>query len=418
MAAGARIDTNLARVVIARFVSRSGGEAAFFVGIWGFAAFEFDADPAGLALLMGGLGVSSLIGSALAGVLVDRFDPRRVLIVGEVLFVPAALSITLAGSLLQLTLLASLLGLVGAPVFTAIAAIAPYLTDDEQQLVRANSALEAAGTAAFVVGPALGAVIVRFWSIDWIFVLDAATSLVGAALIMTVKVKALAHREQRGGLAEVREGFRFSYRSRQLRLYVLLGTVAWILYGTFSALEPLYFRDVVGTGPEALGWINALFGLGMVGGATWLSRLPSGFTSARTAVALVALNGLGAVIYAGTSSLVVVATGAAVWGTIIGLFTPMHRTLVHLNSPEGMIGRITGTLQVHVETAHLLPLVIVPALAARFGVQAVMLGAAAVLVLISAAVQGEARAVDRLRTVPVPPPGPLEVADEPISPNP
>ena len=72
-------DRDVRRVVLARFISRSGGEAAFFVGIWGKAAFELDATAAGVASIMAALGVASLIGSAIAGVLVDRFDPRRVL---------------------------------------------------------------------------------------------------------------------------------------------------------------------------------------------------------------------------------------------------------------------------------------------------------------------------------------------------
>ena len=52
------------RVALARFISRSGGEAAFFVGIWGKASFEFNATPTELAWVMAALGVASLIGSA------------------------------------------------------------------------------------------------------------------------------------------------------------------------------------------------------------------------------------------------------------------------------------------------------------------------------------------------------------------
>src|SRR5215210_8863240 len=88
-------DSNTGRVVAARFISRAGGEAAFFVGIWGKAAFEFNASPAEQALMMASLGISSLIGAALAGVLVDRFDPRRVLMASEFLFVPATLALVL-----------------------------------------------------------------------------------------------------------------------------------------------------------------------------------------------------------------------------------------------------------------------------------------------------------------------------------
>ena len=60
-------DPSVLRVVAARFISRVGGEAAFFVGIWGKAAFELDASASGVAMVMAALGISSLIGSSVAG---------------------------------------------------------------------------------------------------------------------------------------------------------------------------------------------------------------------------------------------------------------------------------------------------------------------------------------------------------------
>ena len=113
-------DRNTARVVAARFISRAGGEAAFFVGIWGKAAYEFDATPAQQALVMASLGVFSLIGSALAGVLIDRFDPRRVLIVSEILFVPATLALVLPDNIGDMTLVVAFAGLTTAAVLTAV----------------------------------------------------------------------------------------------------------------------------------------------------------------------------------------------------------------------------------------------------------------------------------------------------------
>ena len=40
---------NIALVTAARFVARVGGEAAFFIGVWGLAAYRFRATPTQLA---------------------------------------------------------------------------------------------------------------------------------------------------------------------------------------------------------------------------------------------------------------------------------------------------------------------------------------------------------------------------------
>ena len=65
------------RVALARFISRSGGEAASFVGIWGKASYEFNATPSALALVMAALGIASLVGSIWSGLLLDRLGNRK-----------------------------------------------------------------------------------------------------------------------------------------------------------------------------------------------------------------------------------------------------------------------------------------------------------------------------------------------------
>jgi len=52
-------DRNIALVTTARFVARLGGEAAFFIGVWGMAAYRFNATPTQIAALMAVLAISS-----------------------------------------------------------------------------------------------------------------------------------------------------------------------------------------------------------------------------------------------------------------------------------------------------------------------------------------------------------------------
>jgi len=409
-------DPSVRNLVLARFISRVGGEAAFFVGIWGKAAFTLDATPGELAFVMGALGVASLISTSVAGVLIDRFDPRRVLLWGEIFFIPAVLSMILADTIPLLVGTSFLLGLVGAPVFTAISSFAPFLTDDEDQLARINGVIEAAAWAAFVIGPAAGAVIAATVGVDGIFVLDAATSAIGAALVVRVRIRPAAKAEAVGsGWRELREGFSFAYGHHRLRFYIWLGSSVWLLFGFFSALEPLFFRDVVGVEVETLGWVNSIFGLGLVAG-TWLSaRIPGRLRTARTLTALVGLNALGVVAYVGTGRLPVVMTAGVVWGVIIGAMVPLHRTLIQLNTPEPLVGRIMGVNYMHSEVGHLIPLTFAPALAATFGVQSTMLASGLVVAAAAMLFWPGAVRLDRTREVPVPIPEIPDAEAEPRS---
>jgi DHA3 family macrolide efflux protein-like MFS transporter len=409
-------DPSVRAVVLARLISRVGGEAAFFVGIWGKAAYDLDATPTGLAVVMAALGVASLIGASIAGVLVDRFDPRRVVIVGEVLFVPAALALMFTDTIPSLAVATFVLGLVGTPVFTAISSFGPFLTDDEDRLAKINSWIEGASWFAFVVGPAIGAILAGSIGVDSIFVLDAATSLIAAALLIPVKVRDLSEgRAHAGGLSELRDGFRVAYRNRRLRFYIWLGSSVWLLYGVFSALEPLFYRDILGVDVEALGWINSIFGIGLVGGTIVVSRLPERFRSAGFLTLLVGMNALGVLAYVGTDILGVVVVAAPLWGVIIGMMAPLHRTMVQVNSPGPMVGRIMGVNHIHSEVGHLLPLAFAPGLAALFGVQQTLLGAGLLVAAVALSFALPARRLDRTRAVTVPPPGLPDPEDEPKS---
>ncbi len=405
---------DIRRLLLARLISRVGGEAAFFVGIWGKAAFEFDASPTQLAVVMGALGVASLIGASIAGVLVDRFGPRKVVVAGEVLFIPTALSFMLVSSIPQLAVATFALGLVGTPVFTAIASFAPFLTDDEDKLSQINSYLEGVSWAGFVLGPAAGAALVTTIGLDSIFVLDAVTSAVGALLLIPVKTRDLSDQSERGGgLAELIEGFKYTYRHPRLRFYIWLGSSVWLLFGTFGALEPLFFRDVLMTEVDALGWVNTMFGFGLIGGSVVASRLPSLFRTATFLTIVVGLNAVGVLAYVGTDRLPVVFVAGIFWGFIIGVMAPLHRTMLQLNSPEPMVGRIMGVSHIHSEGGHLIPLALAPSLAAIFGVQRALIAAGLVVALIALLFMLPARRLDRTRSEEVPAPGLPDPIDEP-----
>lgn len=402
------------------------------MGVWGKAAFELGAGPTALAALMFGLSIASILGSMVAGVLVDRYGPRKVLMVAEVLFVPAALAFAATQTLTQVALVAGIWAFLGAPVVTAGATFAPYLATETDQLKRMNAWIEGAGSLAFAVGPGLGALLVTFADVDWVFVLDAVTSAVAALLVIPVHIvepeRSKGDHGVRRALSEMREGLGTVYRIRNVRYYVLMGSLIWLSFGAFGALEPLFFRDVVGTGVETIGYMNSIFGVGFLVGAASLSRLPKRFVCARGLNLFMFLVGLGAVLYVGSTDLRIIALGAFAWATTIGLMEPLLRTLIHRDTPHALVGRVMGVAEVHRRAGELVPLGIAPALAAIVGVQWVLIVGGLVASIAALAALGEARTVDHMHDALVAigestPVEELELApilsgEEPINPTP
>ncbi len=412
--------SNLTRVVVARFLARAGSEAAFFIGMWGKAAFELQATATELAIVMFCLSVALIVGSAIGGVLVDRYGPKKVLVYSHFVFVPAALAVVLADSIPQLAVLAGVWGLVGAPILTAGASFAPFLASDPEELKRANALIEGAGSAAFVAGPAIGALIARYASVDLVFYVDAAASIVAALIAWGVVLAPHVPAERTGShLAEATRGLRVTYSIASVRFYVLVGTAVWLGFGVFGALEPLFFRDVVGAGVEMIGWMNSLVGLGFVVGAFVFDRLPGATVSARALTLSVGLIGVGAVVYVLTPRLPVIAMGAFILGTAAGVFAPLQRTLIHRDTPHEFLGRVIGASEVHHRGGELLPLAFAPLLAATFGVQRTLMAGGLAIIVIAVAALVSAGKIDR--TAParlVTLQGAHVATDEPKSPNP
>lgn len=406
------------RVALARFISRTGGEAAFFVGVWGKAAYDLDAQPSGIATLVAVMGIAALVGSGIAGPLIDRFGPGRVLIASELAFVPTTISAVFADDLTSLILVAGGIGLFSAPTYTAITSFPPFLTRSEQELGRINGWVETAGMAALISGSALGAVMAVTVGIDAIFWFDAATSLVALALVMGIKTGSSApHPADQPGWADASRGFRTVYSSRRLRYYVLAATAVWTAFGFFGALEPLFFRDVLEVGPETLGVINTIFGVGLLGGTLAIRRLPDALRGARGVALFTGLNGVGALIYVGTARLPVVMTGAMVWGVIVGVMAPLTRTMIHLNSPAGQVGRVMGVTQMHAEVAKLAPLTLAPILAGLWGIQTALLASGMTVSVLAVLMIRTATWLDKTRDVPVPPLDRVRTSDEPFTTN-
>ncbi|HET6497540.1 MAG TPA: MFS transporter [Coriobacteriia bacterium] len=414
-----RID--LFRIIAARFLSRVGSEAAFFVGVWGKAAFELDATAADLAVLMVGLTLATMLGGAVAGVLVDRHGPRVVLALAELAFVPTALAFIWADSMAAVTAIAALWAFVGTPVYTAGDSFAPYLTDRPEELKRVNSLLNAAGSLSFVLGPAAGALIARYLDLNWVFVFDAATSIAAAAIVWRARLRRVpepARGPRRPVLAEMAAGVRVAYRMRALRYYIIAGTLAWVSFSAFGVLEPLFFRDIVRSDVEVLGWVNAFFGLGMLAGSALLTRMRPGVLSARGLAVTIVVSGFGSIIYVGTADLRVVYGGALLWGVVIGVLEPLLRTLIHRDTPHEVVGRVIGTVDVHRRAGELIPLAFAPAVAGLIGIQFTMIAGALLASAAMLASYGEARSIDReLGHRPVPEGGiaPITPAEEPVS---
>jgi MFS family permease len=221
------------------------------------------------------------------GALGDRARSRRAVLVGSDLLRvagtgAAALAVVVTGNPLPVVGFALLIG-VGAGFFEPIAA--GFLTQivNQQQLVRANSALSVSRQVSLIVGPILGGALVGWTGPAAAFWFDAASFAVSALALLAIPATAIVpHRAADNTEAmslgrlrtEIGQGVRFIAGVRWLLITLACGTVANAVFaGALDVLVPLVFSPHRSGSAIRLGLFYALEGGGALLGALILTRV-------------------------------------------------------------------------------------------------------------------------------------------------
>jgi ENTS family enterobactin (siderophore) exporter len=367
------------RLLIAGELVSRAGTAASFIAVWAVAVYEFDVGPGALSLLMLCNSLPRVVASSVAGRMIDRHDPRRVLL--------AANAVGAVGSILQwaspspLTLgLASLVAGAGFGAFMpAIGSMSPRVVAD-RYLLQANAALELTWQIGFIVGPLAGAAAIALGGARAPLLFDAATFVVGSACVLPLRLLPLAgapgHQDEAGGPAGdgFVSGLRYTWSLAVARFVLILNTGSWMGVSFFIVLEPLYVDKVLGQGPVVLGLLQTAFGTGAIAGAVIAARSEDR-VGARLLAITIGVCGFGMVGYTASTSVAIAAAGVTVWGIGIGMWAPVSRTMIHRGVPGTHHGRVNGVMSSLQSGFEVLPVLAAGQLAAAIGIQPTLIGA-------------------------------------------
>jgi MFS family permease len=175
----------LSRLLAGEFVS-SIGDWLYLVAIL-ILVYEVSNDPLVLGIVGAARVLPYVVLSIPAGIIADRFDRRLILLVADVargllMLVMAALVATNAPivTIVGLAVVATCFSTFFGP---AIGAYLPSLVADEEQLGPANSAWSTLDNLAYVIGPAIGGLLIAAGGLVLAFVLNAVTFAVIAAVL-------------------------------------------------------------------------------------------------------------------------------------------------------------------------------------------------------------------------------------------
>lgn len=255
-----------------------------------------------------GLGrfVPALVFSSYGGVVAERFERVRVMVVSDVaclLTQGGMAAVALVDGPVQAVIaLAALTSVANVVYNPSVAAMIPQVVG-EDDLAAANALNSTVENLVVITGPAIGAGLLALGAPSTVFAINAASFGLSALTVSRMRARSrpvdVTEGGEAGALAQMLVGLRAITGSRAARVPVLMCALVSFVYGTDSVLFVGVSEHKLGTGAEGFGYLMAGLGVGGVLMATTVDRLAG---SRRLAAVITA----GAVLYCVPTALLTV----------------------------------------------------------------------------------------------------------------
>lgn len=266
-----------------------------FVAILVLSANSFDVALIRAMDLMAGLSIGLV-----AGAWVDRLRRRPVLIWADLGRAVLLTTIPIAAfggwlSLPQLLIVAFLSAILTTFFDSADVAFLPTIVH-RGDLMRANGAIAASTSVSEFLAFGSAGFLVQLLTGPVTMLIDAATYIVSAVLIGSIRVKEPPPKpkaEREPVLEEIRVGLRIVVHNPILRALTLASMALGGLWGVFGAVWYLFALEELGLDPAAIGVIAAVGGLASLVGAVLTGRLNRRFGIGRIVIGAMLMTALG-----------------------------------------------------------------------------------------------------------------------------
>ncbi|HET9435441.1 MAG TPA: MFS transporter [Candidatus Limnocylindrales bacterium] len=335
-------------------VSALGDGMSFIALVW--LVLERGGDPGTVGWLAAAYTGPVLVGGLAAGLVLDRFDRRRVLAADNLVRGIAIASIPVADALgvlgtPQLFVVAAVYGLLFMTSLAGIPSLIPTLVGDDE-LTTANAMESLSFGIAGLSGPALAGVVIAFFGAPAVLALDAVTYGIFVVCLLAMRAGervAASPSPVASSAASAGRGLgpaiRFVLGAPAILAITAIYMAINVGEGIFIVLAPVYARDVLGGGATTYGTLvsaftgGSLVGALLVGGIGW--RWPLG----RSIAAATLATGLAMGLLLATPPLLPTILILALAGLLASSLTAWAQTIRMRLIPPELRGRVFALLR-------------------------------------------------------------------------
>ena len=340
---------------IAQFVSTMGtGLTAIAASIL---VYRVTGSALSVGLMLMATALPGLLVGLIAGVFVDRYDRKRIMVAAElvraalIVLIPLLLPFGVAW-LYAIVLLSSAVGQFFAP---AQASVLPEVASDEE-LAAANSLMTISNVGALTVGYAAAGLLATRAALDWAFYLDAASFVVSALCVMLVRIAPLPVDEETTVatvMRNLRAGIDYVRQMPSLRSLFLIFAVLFFSFGLWNALIlPFATRALQATEFE-YGLFEGLYTVGFVVGSLAMVGLADRLHEGQWIAVSLIVTGLLSAGFALSPSVPVAIAIFAVIGIVYAPSYIGRSLLVQRNTTREVRGRVSSAFFVTRDTLNM-----------------------------------------------------------------
>ncbi len=232
-------------------------------------------------LLLGVVGFASQIPSFIfgpfAGLMADRFNRHRLLVITQALsmiqaFILALLTITGAIEVWHIIVLGVFLGCINALDIPARQSFIIEMVEHKEDLGNAIALNSLMFNVARLIGPSIAGLMIAMVGEGTCFMLNAISFLAVLASLLAMKVNARALEKKTPDIIkEIKEGFLYTFGFPPIKFIILLLAVISLMGSSYMVLMPVFARDILKGGPGTLGLLMAGGGAGALVATLYLA---------------------------------------------------------------------------------------------------------------------------------------------------
>jgi len=329
---------------LARFISSIGDWLAV-LPLFSLIAFQRHGSAAQTSMVMVSFSIPVIFLGPVAGALVDRSNLKRTLIICDLICAVLAALLAFSNHLYQMYLLMAGLSAASCFFLPGQTAALPLIIPENELLV-ANSINVQTLQLNQVFAPAVVGFAVAWLGEKNCFFLDAASFLVSALLVSTIRIERKNLRDAAASTTiwvDLKAGLKFIVAHPVARVLVLTIAIANGAVAIFEALFAVYVRDLLGGGSKMFGSVTSALGVGTILGALLVGRFAQRqprprIINAGFLVQAVSVFVLG--VFAMPVTALAASVGLGAGGALVFLSA---QTFALEEVPEEMLGRVTST---------------------------------------------------------------------------